>query len=65
MMVLLNDPDLMRRLRDNPSDIPAMVEEALRWDPPIQCTFRRATRDDTLGYGCRRGRHGRTALGGR
>lgn len=48
MMVLLNDPDLMRRLQDNPSDIPAMVEEALRWDPPIQCTFRRATRDDTL-----------------
>jgi len=32
MLVLLNDPDLMRRLRDNPSDIPAMVEEALRWD---------------------------------
>ena len=25
-----------------------MVEEALRWDPPIQCTFRRATRGDTL-----------------
>ena len=48
MLVLLNDPDLMRRLRDNPSDIPAMVEEALRWDPPIQCTFRRATRGDTL-----------------
>ncbi len=48
MLVLLNDPDLMRRLRDNPSDIPAMVEEALRWDPPIQCTFRRATRGDNL-----------------
>lgn len=48
MLVLLNDPDLMRRLRDNPSDIPAMVEEALRWDPPIQCTFRRATRGDML-----------------
>jgi cytochrome P450 len=48
MLVLLNNPDLMRRLRDNPSDIPAMVEEALRWDPPIQCTFRRATRGDTL-----------------
>ena len=36
------------RLRHNPDDIPAMVEEALRWDPPIQCTFRRATRDDRI-----------------
>ena len=25
-----------------------MVEEALRWDPPIQCTFRRATQDDNI-----------------
>ena len=25
-----------------------MVEEALRWDPPIQCTYRRATQDDRI-----------------
>ena len=48
MLVLLNDHELMHRLQENPSDIPAMVEEALRWDPPIQCTFRRATRADQL-----------------
>jgi cytochrome P450 len=48
MLVLLNDHALMARLRANPADIPAMVEEALRWDPPIQCTYRRTTRDDHL-----------------
>ncbi|MGA0151413.1 MAG: cytochrome P450 [Luminiphilus sp.] len=48
MLVLLGDNALMTRLRNNPADIPAMVEEALRWDPPIQCTYRRTTRDDDL-----------------
>lgn len=48
MLVLLSDNILMTRLRTNPTDIPAMVEEALRWDPPIQCTYRRVTRDDDL-----------------
>ena len=48
VLVLLSDSALMARLRDRPADIPAMVEEALRWDPPIQCTYRRATRDDTI-----------------
>ena len=48
MLVLLDDDALMHRLRSNPGDIPAMVEEALRWDPPIQCTYRRATRDDHI-----------------
>ncbi len=48
MLVLLGDDALMTRLRENPDDIPAMVEEALRWDPPIQCTYRRATRDDDI-----------------
>ena len=49
MLVLLEDDALMTRLRENPGDIPAMVEEALRWDPPIQCTFRRAKQDDHIG----------------
>ena len=30
MLVLLGDDALMTRLRENPDDIPAMVEEALR-----------------------------------
>jgi cytochrome P450 len=49
MLVLLDDNALMTRLRENPGDIPAMVEEALRWDPPIQCTFRRAKQDGLIG----------------
>jgi len=49
MLVLLEDDALMTRLRENPRDIPAMVEEALRWDPPIQCTFRRAKQNDSIG----------------
>ena len=49
MLVLLDDNALMTRLREKPGDIPAMVEEALRWDPPIQCTFRRAKQDDRIG----------------
>jgi len=48
MVVLLRDHALMARLRNNPADIPAMVEEALRWDPPIQCTYRRATQAHTV-----------------
>jgi len=48
MLVLLKDEALMARLRANPADIPAMIEEALRWDPPIQCTYRRATQDDEI-----------------
>ncbi|EED35098.1 cytochrome p450 107b1 [Luminiphilus syltensis NOR5-1B] len=49
LVVLLNDTALMQRLQENPGDIPAMVEEALRWDPPIQCTFRRATESTSVG----------------
>ncbi len=49
MLVLLDDNALMTRLRENPGDIPAMVEEALRWDPPIHCTFRRAKQDGLIG----------------
>ena len=48
MLVLLGDDALMTRLRENPDDIPATIEEALRWDPPIQCTYRRATQDDAI-----------------
>ncbi len=48
MLVLLRDPALMARLRANPGLIEAFVEEALRYDPPIQCTYRRATADTDL-----------------
>lgn len=48
MLVLLNDPALMTRLKQQPEDIPAMVEEVLRWDAPIQCTYRRATAEGSI-----------------
>ena len=45
VLVLLNNPVLANRLRDDLSVIDRFVEEVLRWDPPIQCTYRRATED--------------------
>jgi cytochrome P450 len=56
MLVLLRDPALMSRLRANPELIEAFIEEVLRYDPPIQCTYRRATADTELrGVAVRRG----------
>lgn len=43
MVLLAERKDLRARLQGNPSDIPAFIEEVLRWDPPVHCTFRRAT----------------------
>jgi cytochrome P450 len=43
MVILMRDPDLVARLRAHPELIEPMIEEVLRWDPPIQCTYRRAT----------------------
>lgn len=48
MLVLLRDPALMARLRAEPTLIEAFIEETLRYDPPIQCTYRRATADTEL-----------------
>lgn len=45
LVLLAQREDLQQRLRDNPQDLPNFVEEVLRWDPPIQCTVRRASRD--------------------
>lgn len=56
MLVLLRDPALMTRLRANPEMIEAFIEEVLRYDPPIQCTYRRATADTELrGVAVKRG----------
>lgn len=48
MLVLLNNPELATRLRKEPAAIDRFVEEVLRWDPPIQCTYRRVTKDAEL-----------------
>ena len=45
---LFDHPDQARRLRDDPGLIPAAVEEALRYDAPVQALFRGATRDVTI-----------------
>ena len=47
--LLLDDPSLMTRLRDDPSLIAGFVEETLRWESPIKLVHRIATRDVEVG----------------
>jgi cytochrome P450 len=41
---LLTDPDERRALVADPSRVPAVIEETLRWESPVQYVFRRSTR---------------------
>lgn len=43
--ILMGDPALASRLRDDPSMVPGFVEEVLRYKAPLQGLFRVATRD--------------------
>ncbi|MBI5289609.1 MAG: cytochrome P450 [Chloroflexi bacterium] len=45
MKALCDHPEQMERLREDPARIPNMVEEALRWDSPVQFLFRTTTQD--------------------
>ena len=47
--LLLDDPALMTRLREEPSRIGDFVEETLRWESPIKLVHRIATRDVEVG----------------
>jgi cytochrome P450 len=45
---LLDHPSELARLANDPSLVPAAVEEALRYDSPVQVVFRTATQDVEL-----------------
>jgi len=46
---LMDHPDQLRRLQDDPSLIDTMVEETLRYDSPVQLGNRRLTADLEVG----------------
>lgn len=49
LLTLLRNPDQFQRLREDPSLIPAAIEELLRYESPIQYTARLAPADMELG----------------
>jgi cytochrome P450 len=48
LLALMEHPDELARVRRDPRRIPALVEEALRYDGPIQYLFREANQDVKL-----------------
>jgi cytochrome P450 len=48
LLALMEHPDELERVRRDPSRIPALIEEALRYDGPIQYIFREANQDIEL-----------------
>jgi|CXWL01.1.fsa_nt_gi cytochrome P450 len=49
MKALAEHPDQLAYVREDPARIPNMVEEALRWDSPVQFLFRQTTQDVEVG----------------
>jgi len=48
VQALLDHPGQLARVQGDPALVPALVEEALRFDAPVQTVFRTATRDVEL-----------------
>jgi cholest-4-en-3-one 26-monooxygenase len=49
LVALLDHPDQLEQLREDPRRIPAAVEEIIRWQPPIHHFRRTATSDIEIG----------------
>jgi cytochrome P450 len=49
VLALLTHPDQLDLVRSNPGLVPNLVEEALRWDSPVQLIMRMTTRDAAIG----------------
>jgi cytochrome P450 len=49
LLALLRNPDELGRLREDPSRLPAAIEELLRYDSPVQMTARQARVDREIG----------------
>jgi cytochrome P450 len=45
IQALVQHPDSLRKVMENPELIPAMLEETTRWDGPVQMLFRMTTED--------------------
>jgi hypothetical protein len=48
MWALCDNPDQLKALQADPSKIPAMIEEAIRWTTPVKTFMRTATADTEL-----------------
>ncbi len=61
---LLEHPDVLRAVAADPSRIPALVEEGLRYDSPVQVVFRTTTSDTQIrGVQIPKGQHVGVFLG--
>jgi len=49
LLTLLRNPDALARLRNEPALATTLVEEVLRYDPPVQMTARSTTADIEIG----------------
>jgi cytochrome P450 len=48
-VAMLRDPELMERVRNDRSLVPALMAECMRWEPPVSTIMREATKDTEIG----------------